>query len=146
MRQMKMEEIAQHAIKYIWSFVGTPYRWGGDDFSSWDCSGLAVEMLKCGGLMAEPDDATAQMLFDSFQGFEIGKPIHGALAFFGKTRTKIVHVGICIDEYLMIEAGGGGSKTLTVSDAIRQNAFVKVRPIRRRKDVVGFCDPFLQEI
>jgi len=143
---MKMEEIAQHAIKYIWSFVGTPYRWAGDDFSGWDCSGLCVEMLKAGGILTEQEDKTAQQLFDSFQGYELGKPIHGVLVFYGKSRTKITHVGICIDNYLMIEAGGGGSKTLTTSDAIRQNAFVRVRPIRRRKDVVAFCDPFLQYI
>ena len=142
---MKMEEIAQHCVKYVWNYVGTPYRWGGDDFSGFDCSGLAVEMLKAGGLMTETEDATAQMLFDSLKGFETGQPITGCLVFFGKSRHKITHVGICIDSYLMIEAGGGNSKTGTITDAIRQNAFVKVRPIRRRKDVVAYCDPFLQE-
>jgi len=45
----------------------------------------------------------------------------------------------------MIEAGGGGSKTITKADAIRDNAFIKIRPIYSRKFLWGFVDPFLGE-
>jgi hypothetical protein len=34
----------------------------------------------------------------------------------------------------MVEAGGGGSDTITDEVAIKRNAFVRIRPIRYRKD------------
>jgi hypothetical protein len=52
-------------------------------------------------------------------------------------------VEVCIDESFTIGSSGGGSKTLTVADAIRDHAFIKVRPIFRGRHITGFCDPFL---
>jgi hypothetical protein len=43
---------------------------------------------------------------------------------------------------LSLGASGGGSRTVTVSDAIRSNAFIKLRPFRSRDGVAGFVDPF----
>ena len=39
--------------------------------------------------------------------------------FFGKAPNKITHVAFAIDEFRMMEAAGGGSKTRTLQDAIR---------------------------
>jgi hypothetical protein len=48
---------------------------------------------------------------------------------------------------LSIGASGGGAKTLTERDAIRDNAFVKVRPINgpgARTGFLGYKDPFAE--
>jgi hypothetical protein len=41
----------------------------------------------------------------------------------------------------MLEAGGGNSKTTSLAVAAEQNAYVRIRPIRFRKDVFGFRNP-----
>jgi len=58
----------------------------------------------------------------------------GKLVFFGKG--KATHIGLCLNDQLMIEAGAGGSKIKTVADAIKYNACVRVRPIENRNDLI----------
>jgi hypothetical protein len=55
----------------------------------------------------------------------------------------VVHVEICLSEELSIGASGGGSKTKTIKDAIKQNAFIKIRPIHSRKNVWGYVNPYM---
>lgn len=115
-------------IKIAWSYLGTMYRWGGDDPSGFDCSGFVIEVLQSVGLLPEGFDGTAQTLHDMFHPLTF--PEIGCLAFRQNASGKIVHVGLVIDTGgLVIHASGGGSNTLTLDDAIRQNAFIKVRPI-----------------
>ena len=45
----------------------------------------------------------------------------------------------------VIGACGGGSDTKTTKDAIRDNAFVKMRPIGYDGDSYKVCDPFRDE-
>lgn len=117
---------------YLLQFVGLPYIWGGDDLiAGLDCSGLAQEALAMMGV-DPPGDQTADGLYRHF--LKHGTPdIYdlGALAFYGAAE-KITHVTMLLDAQHMIEAGGGGSKTLTLQNAIDQNAFVKIRPIRQQ--------------
>lgn len=126
-------------IKYALAFLGKPYIWGGDDpMRGFDCSGLVQELLASVG--KDPaGDQTAHGLYLHFSanGTLIQKPEEAALAFFG-TEQRITHVALCLNDYQMIEAGGGGSSTKTVNDAIAQNAFVRIRPISNRKDLVAF--------
>jgi cell wall-associated NlpC family hydrolase len=65
----------------------------------------------------------------------------GDLLFFGKDLQNIVHVAMALDNVRMIEAGGGGSKCTTVCAAAQQNAYIRVRPIARRPDLVAICRP-----
>lgn len=128
--------------EYCMRFVGLPYIWGGDDpIRGFDCSGLAQEILAAFG--ADPSgDQTAQGLFNYFivQGPFVNPQI-GALAFYGQGRSRITHVAVCLDEHTVIEAGGGGSKTTSESEAAKQNAYVRLRPVKHRKDFVGCVLP-----
>jgi hypothetical protein len=62
-----------------------------------------------------------------------------ALAF--ATVTAIAGPSIMLDETLCIEAGGGGSKTNSAEDAALQNAYIRVRPHDKRKDLVAILSP-----
>ncbi len=125
---------------YAMRFVGLPYRWGGDDsVDGFDCSGLVLELLKAAGAYPQSSDITADGLYKLFAGLSLPEPTFGSLAFFGAG--PVSHVGFCLNGTHMLEAGGGGSKTLTKADAAAQNAFIRVRPIKTRKDLVGFRHP-----
>jgi len=128
---------------YALQFVGLPYRWGGDDtINGFDCSGLVQELLSAVGLDPQGDQS-AQGLYDYFST----RSNHdqrgcGALVFFGKSIKEITHIGMMLNSFLMIEAGGGGSKTIDEKAAADQNAYVRVRPYNRRTDVVAILMPY----
>jgi len=136
-QQCQNKEIA---LNYITSFLGKPYHWGGDDpVQGFDCSGLAIEYLRCRGILNNGDDFTAAKLYTMFVGVE--KPKRGDLVFYKNSNDKIIHVEIMLNKELSIGASGGGSKTLTVEDAIKQNAFIKINNIYNRKGIAGFARP-----
>lgn len=88
-------------------------------------------------------DQTAQGLYNHFEkngSYNQWGP--GSLAFFGESALKVTHVAFCIDSNVCIEAGGGGSKTTSVEAAIKANAFIRMRPIKHRKDLVAVIRPF----
>lgn len=129
---------------YMMSFVGLPYRWGGDDpIRGYDCSGLTQEFLASVN-MDPPGDQTAQGLYAFF-----AKPENnmgdikgcGALCFYGKSVSEITHVAMMYDSVSIVEAGGGGSKTTSEEAAAEQNAFVRVRRFDHRKDLVAIKMP-----
>lgn len=137
--------LRDQAIDYGLRFVGLPYLWGGDDpILGFDCSGLAQEVLSSVG--KDPDgDQTAQQLYETFKSKSVGLaglPEKGSLAFYGKSVTQITHVAVCIGDGLILEAGGGRSATTTAEAAAKQNAYIRVRPMRRRADLVAVVDPF----
>lgn len=127
---------------YAMSFVGLPYRWGGDDpMEGFDCSGLAIELLQAQGKFPHGQDSTAQGLYDRFKDKKWNVPTFRCLAFFGRGTNVITHVAFCLDGLSMLEAGGGRASTTSKEAAIAQNAFIRVRPIESRKDLVGFVFP-----
>lgn len=129
------------ATKYAWAFIGNYYKWGGDDPSGFDCSGLCIEILKALGKLPRGGfDCRARDLFKRFSKVEI--PKEGCLVFYGEDKDNIAHVEYCIDSKHTIGASGGGRHTLCIEDAIADNAFIKVRPINYKRGVVGFVDPF----
>jgi cell wall-associated NlpC family hydrolase len=131
------------AIKVAWSYLGTPYLWGGDDFSGFDCSGYVIECLKSGGILPRNGDWKAVGLYHYSTFKTVMVPYEGCLVFWhNKEKTDIIHVEICLDDTFSIGASGGGSKTKSEAAAILHNAYIKIRPFRTRPGIAGFRDPF----
>jgi len=143
---MNLQEKRDIASKIAWTYLGTPYVWGGDDpILGFDCSGFCIEILKSVGILPKTGDWTAQMLWDKFKEKEIDTSHAGCLVFWNNSsKTKIVHVEYAINDALSIGASGGGSATTSVSAAIAQNAYIKVRPFKSRRNIKGFLDPLLE--
>lgn len=134
---------------YALSWLRVPYIWGGSSFDGVDCSGLVVEILKSAGMVPYGYDSTAMGIATYFADPMLAKEVHeadfGDLVFFGGSNTNIKHVGFCLDAKRMIEAGGGDRNTKTKQDALYAGAFVRVRPINHRKDVVVIIRPDYQK-
>lgn len=129
---------------YAMTFLGTNYLWGGDDpMKGFDCSGLVQEILA--SVNVDPaGDQTSQGLYNHFIQHGVAllnEPQPGAIAFYGKSKEKISHIAFCIDEKRIVEAGGGNSKTVDAEVAAKQNAYVRLRPYNRRKDLVAIILP-----
>ncbi len=133
------------ATDVAWSFIGRPYVWGGDDpVKGFDCSGFCIEILKSVGILPRGGDWTAEGLRDKFKDQVTQDPKEGCLVFWHAPHgTKIIHVEYCLNDSLSIGASGGGSTTTDEAAAIKQNAYIKVRPFRSRSGLWGFVDPFV---
>lgn len=128
---------------WIQAQLNIPYLWGGDDPSGYDCSGLAQEFYKVVGIDPAGDQTAAEYwrIFRAGpQGTEVFTPQFGDMLFFG-TRERPTHIAIAMNSATMFEAGGGGSATTSPAAAAKQNAFVRLRPISARKDLVGIARP-----
>lgn len=138
---MDRKEVLSAIIK---SMLGLPYRWAGSNsITGYDCSGMIVEVLISQGVIPHASDFSAQSLYDKFSPLwpTPHLPSFGDLAFYGRGLTSITHVGFCLGQGLMVEAGGGGSKTLTTEDAAKQGATIRVRPVTFRRDLLEFLRP-----
>lgn len=131
----------KHLLTTALAYIGTPYRWGGDDPSGFDCSGFVLECLKSAGLIGEKEDFTANQLLARYSASHIESARPGALQFLCDDSGRAYHVVICLDQHFQIGASGGGSRTLSTPDAWRQNAYIKIRPISQTTKSV-FVNPF----
>ena len=130
------------AVEYAYSFIGIPYIWAGDDpLSGYDCSGFVHEILQAVGLEPHGADSSAHGLYERFSKYEVACGYAGCLVFWF-TSNLATHVMLMVDDMLCIGAAGGGSKTLTREDAIKANAFIKVRPVNYRGQNYVIVDPF----
>ena len=123
-------------------YVGRPYIWAGSNPHGFDCSGLVIELLQSCDMFPNKGDMTSQGLYNKF--IKEGIPNEsgfGALAFFGKSTSRITHIGFMLDKTRMLEAGNGGSHIKTIKDAIKYGAFIRVRPISIRRDLVAIVKP-----
>lgn len=120
------------------SYLHQTYIFGGDDpIAGFDCSGLVIELLKILG-KAPSYDTTAQGLYEFLtKTAHDDKRETGAMCFYGKSFKEITHIAIHFDETTVLEAGGGGSSTVSEAAAIKQNAYIRLRPYNARKDYLG---------
>jgi cell wall-associated NlpC family hydrolase len=141
------------AIRLGEHYLGTWYSWGGDDpMAGFDCSGFVIEVLTACGRLPRGYDSTAKGLYNRIASLGGASPKAGApgsLVFWSSTEdaSGIRHVemiyAIIAGKAFSIGASGGGSRTITKEDAIRDNAFVKIRPVDGRSGHVLFADPFV---
>ena len=124
-------------MQTIKSYLNMPYIWGGDDFLGFDCSGSVVECLKSISYIGLGDDFTADGLWQRFKDYEtsIKGTREGALIFWFDKYGKAYHIAICKNQLFCYTADGGGSKVKTIQDAIKYNAFMKLRRIDHRGNV-----------
>jgi len=128
------------ALKLAEHYIGIRYKWAGKTPAGFDCSGLVCELLQSVGLLPDKTTLSSRGLYAKYKDRTVDTPHAGCLLFYG--RSKITHVAIALDNELMIEAGGGDSRTKQLVDAILRRAFVRRRRINRRSDLVAVCDPF----
>ncbi len=138
----------EHVLfEVMMSCLNVPYIWGGNNpLAGLDCSGYTIWCMRSVGLWKGGDD-TAQGLYRHYKS--VGQELNpdddlpiGTLLFFGEAIDNISHVTMALDEDLMIEAGGGGAKCKTPSDAAKLGACVRIRPITSRKDLVALVLPY----
>ena len=136
-------QLRERAISYLEKWIGHFYLWRGDDPKGFDCSGLIVEVLQAVGLISHKSDYTANGLYGMFKDRKRGHGYKGCLVFWmNSTQDRMIHVEMMVDNYHVVGASGGGSRTKTIADAIRDNAFVKMRPLGYRGLNYKICDPF----
>ena len=128
-------------------FLGTWYKWAGGGPDGFDCSGLVMEYLKSVGLVERQVDMTAAQIYERFADRDVPFPYPGCLIFYANKNGDIAHVEIAVhDGSLSIGASGGGPHVTDVASAIRNNAFVKIRPVKRDRKIVAIVDPFKKEL
>ena len=130
-------------IQTALSHQGQFYSWAGDDPNGFDCSGFVIECLKTTGFIkGKWTDFTADGLWHLLKEYSTVQPCEGVIVFYFKKNDIATHVGICLDDEYCISADGGGKKTKTKADAIRDNAFIKIRPIDKRKEARRYAHIF----
>ena len=132
------------ASSLAFKFIGLPYIWAGDDaVAGFDCSGVVIEVNKSVGNLPRKGDWRAKDLYKLWIDKVVTKAVEGCVVFFSTgDANDIYHTEYVYKNNLTIGASGGGSKTLTREDAIKQNAYVKMRPMR--KDVFAIVNPFMK--
>jgi cell wall-associated NlpC family hydrolase len=122
-------------------YLNVPYMWGGQNYLGMDCSGFVLKTLHDSGLTLP--DMTANGLYKyCLRNGKKSSSEREAILFFG-TIDKIVHtaisLGIIDGQWLMIEAGGAGSNSLTLSreELAQRDARVRIKPVSSRKDLIA---------
>lgn len=103
--------------------VGSPYRFGGESPSGFDCSGLVRYIYREIGITVPH---SSRLLHQQSQKVSLGSLQPGDLLFFAISKSKISHVGIYASEKQFIHAPSSGKH---VSIASLNNPYWKKRLI-----------------
>lgn len=121
------------------------YLYGGrNPLEGVDCSQLVVNCLRSIGWLESWEDLSAHGLWDKFSQrypSAIANPMRGCLAFWFKNN-RAVHVGICLDHLMTIQAAGGDSATDTPDEATEKGAYVKYKRVDKDSRPVRFVNIF----
>jgi cell wall-associated NlpC family hydrolase len=94
----------ENLLEMAYSFINTPYQWGGRTHFGIDCSGFAQAVLRTQGVNLRRDawqQAEQGQVVDFLQGATLGD-----LAFFDNEEGRITHVGIMLNNEMIIHASG----------------------------------------
>jgi cell wall-associated NlpC family hydrolase len=98
---------AATAVSFALSKIGTPYVYGGESPSGFDCSGLVQAAYRTAGIILP---RVAQDQFDAGPHLAPGTPLQpGDLVFFGQSATDVQHVGIVVRPGVMVDAPHTGA-------------------------------------
>lgn len=105
---------SQALLSAAHTWLGVPYRYGGNDRKGIDCSGLVLQVYK--DALGIPLPRTSREQSDYCTSIAKGSLIPGDLIFFatGNDKKRVSHVGIFIGDNLMIHASS--SKGVILSD------------------------------
>ena len=124
-------------IEILSQYLKIPYICGGSDPKiGLDCSGL-VQLILSKISLDPVGDQTANGLMEHFirnsSQIDIKDADLGDLIFFGR-HDHATHVGFCLGNNYMIEAGGGDSSCINEKISKEKNAYIRVRSTDRRPD------------
>jgi len=115
------------------TYIGTPYKWGGNDKKGIDCSGLLVRSFESVGMKLP---RTTSQQIDLGKKVSLKKSKAGDLVFFafGKSKRKVTHVGIVSNiennsDIKFIHASS--SKGVVETQLIRDYYLKRIRKIKR---------------
>jgi gamma-D-glutamyl-L-lysine dipeptidyl-peptidase len=94
------QKVAQTALQ----FRNVPYLWGGRSFFGMDCSGFVQLVFKIHGIALPRDTSKQVTMGEPIIGSDMTIP--GDLAFFGRDRETITHVGLVIAPGEIIHCSG----------------------------------------
>ena len=86
-------------VSDAFQFLNTPYLWGGKSLFGADCSGFTQTIFKINGINI-PKDANQQAELGKI--IEFNKAEKGDVAFFKNNSGRVTHVGICLDNRMII--------------------------------------------
>ena len=129
-------------LHIIQSMLHRPYIWGGNDPLGFDCSGGVIYALQAIGRFPLGLDSTADGLWQRFKADKVEDAEAGCLLFWFDKDGKAIHVAVALDEWFCMTADAGGRATLTLEDAIKQDAFTKIRRIDHRNSYPKICNLF----
>jgi cell wall-associated NlpC family hydrolase len=123
--------IATDALRVALAQVGTPYLWGGESTSGFDCSGLVQYSYARAGLSLP---RTAQLQYNATTHLTSSTELlPGDLVFFGTGPNGVDHVGIALGDGRMVDAPHTGAFVRVESDYIDASDFVgATRPTATR--------------
>ena len=115
------------------AYIGTPYKWGGNDKRGIDCSGLLVRSFESVGMKLP---RTTSLQIDLGKKVSLKKSKEGDLVFFafGKSKRKVTHVGLVSNrknnsDIKFIHASS--SKGVIETQLIRDYYLNRIRKIKR---------------
>jgi cell wall-associated NlpC family hydrolase len=103
--QDRRAEVVRTAKRYI----GTPYRWGGEGPSGFDCSGYVQYVYRRGAAVELPRSSSEQ--YSTRAGRFVGRSSlrAGELVFFATQGSGVSHVGMYIGDLKFIHAPSSGN-------------------------------------
>ena len=129
---LKQNKIS-HVIGEARTYIGTPYKWGGNDKKGIDCSGLLVKSFESVGMKIPR--TTAQQI-DIGKRVSLRKSREGDLVFFafGKSRRKVTHVGLVSnikDEKNINFIHASSSRGVIETQLIKDYYLKRIRQVKR---------------